>query len=102
MTTHNIAELFGITAEMIGEEIILQSGYDTYEGRLVAVDGADVTLADYTKTSPGDHYPHQSRKPVTITLTTTDQVWLDLHEDDFVTDETGAVTLPYDSAYSEF
>ena len=78
MTTTNIAELFGINTETIGQEITLQSGYDTYKGRLVAVDGADVTLEDYTKTSPGDDFPFESRRPVTITLTVKAQVWLNL------------------------
>jgi hypothetical protein len=96
MTQHTLPELFGIDAETLYQDVVIQVGEVTYEGRLVAIDGDDLTLEDCTPTTANDVIPPDSGRHV-VTLSRTSQVWLDLHEDDFTTDETGAVTLPYDS-----
>lgn len=95
MTEPSMSSRFGITVEHVGEEIALQIGDVTYEGTLTEVHDSDVVLTDYLRSAPGQE--HQSvviAEPVTVTLTHGTQVWLGVDEDDFITDETGAVTLP--------
>lgn len=93
--TPGLASQFGITAEHVGAEIALELDEVTYEGEIVEVHHDSVVLVDYTRSAPDEPVRHGSRtEPITVVLTQRARVWLDVHEDDFITDETGAVTLP--------
>lgn len=90
---HNIPEIFGITDDTVGQDIVVAIDDVTYEGRLAAIDGANITLEDCYPTAASNTSRCAHGRYI-LTLTSSSQVWLDLHEDNFVVDATGAVTLP--------
>lgn len=86
----------GITVATIGQDVAIEIGDVTYEGRLAAVVGDDLTLDDCARTAPRESVQFAlASGPVTVTLTTTSRVWLDLSEDDFESVD-GVITLADD------
>lgn len=86
----------GITAATIGQDVVIEIGDVTYEGRIAVVVGDDLTLDDCARTAPRESMQFGlAYEPVTITLTVDSRVWLDLSENDFTCVD-GVITLADD------